>query len=211
MSHVVQKRERRRPNKLCASPLWRPCPATCAGYSILRECLCACSTAKNSTADVTAAAPTRIRSAESATWGIVLPTRVNATAWLHPSKRMRKDKSRWLYHLLGALWPCPLVPQQFHQQGKDQQLCHPWVIWSKLNDSYQTCMSYPRFWSDQRPWMRTTPRPSAWFLRVLPFSENRLPACTRGHWMQSKSSWWDFSQAQCWRHQIQRPSYPTPR
>ena len=30
----------------------------------------------------------------SATWGIVLPTRVNATAWLHPSKRMRKDKSR---------------------------------------------------------------------------------------------------------------------
>ena len=71
----------------------------CTGYSILRECLCACSTAKNSTADVTAAAPTRIRSAESATWGsatwgIVLPTRVNATAWLHPSKRMRKDKSR---------------------------------------------------------------------------------------------------------------------
>ena len=29
----------------------------CTGYSILRECLCACSTAKNSTADVTAAAP----------------------------------------------------------------------------------------------------------------------------------------------------------
>ena len=62
MSHVVQdkplsRRERRRPNKLCVSPLWRPCPATCAGYSILRECLCACGTAKNSTADVTAAAP----------------------------------------------------------------------------------------------------------------------------------------------------------